>query len=67
VHHTTRDTAGDILHSAGAGRSAYALLHEPTDDGPSKKGTTMKTLITALALAALIAATQYPALAQWAG
>jgi hypothetical protein len=32
-----------------------------------QKGTTMKTLITALALAALIAATQYPALAQWAG
>jgi hypothetical protein len=29
-----------------------------------QKGTTMKTLITALALAALIAATQTPALAQ---
>jgi hypothetical protein len=51
VHHTTRDTGGDILHSAGAGRSAYPLLHEPTDDGPSTE-----MLITALALAALIAA-----------
>jgi hypothetical protein len=32
-----------------------------------QKGTTMKTLITALALAALIAATQSPALAQTFG
>jgi hypothetical protein len=32
-----------------------------------QKGTTMKTLITALTLAALIAATQSPALAQLMG
>src|SRR5262249_42810742 len=40
LHHSA--TAGAMLRSAGAGPSAYALLHAPTDDGPSQDATNQR-------------------------
>jgi hypothetical protein len=46
-----------MFRTASAGRSAFPLMHEQTDHGPSLGWiSNMKTLIAALALATLIAA-----------